>query len=74
MVVKYGLGVETFEATAAAYIAEHTSIPVPNMYACYRYGPIDRDVGDYGTLYDTYLFMGYIEGESLDKLWDTFDS
>lgn len=44
------------------YIAQNTGIPVPKALACYTYGPIDRDPGDYGGLYDTYIFMSLIDG------------
>jgi hypothetical protein len=73
MVVKYGTGASVAEAMAMVHVAKHTSIPIPKVYACYRYGPIDRDLGDYGSLYDTYMFMDFIPGQSLDKVWDTLD-
>lgn len=69
MVVKYGTHVSLIEAKNMLYVAEHTSIPVPTLYAAYAYGPLDRDVGDYGSVYDTYLFMEFVEGENLAKAW-----
>lgn len=51
------------------------NVPVPKVFACYTYGPIDRDVLDYGSLYDTYIFMGFVEGRSLDYMvWDSYDA
>ncbi|GAQ39457.1 uncharacterized protein AtWU_07745 [Aspergillus tubingensis] len=34
----------------------------------------NRDVDDYGSLYDNYIFMSYVEGQRLDKAWDTYNS
>lgn len=31
------------------------SVPVPKVYAYYTYGPVDRDIDDYGSLFDTYM-------------------
>ncbi|KAF2125864.1 phosphotransferase enzyme family protein [Dothidotthia symphoricarpi CBS 119687] len=69
VVVKYGTHASLIEAKNMLYIAERTSIPVPKLFAAYAYGPLDRDVGDYGSVYDTYIFMEFIEGEDLGKAW-----
>ncbi|KAJ5436987.1 hypothetical protein N7445_007872 [Penicillium cf. griseofulvum] len=49
-----------------------TGVPVPKVFAYYTYGQIDRDAGDYGGLYDTYIFMSFVAGETLHTAWDTF--
>ncbi|KAH8424146.1 uncharacterized protein LDX57_001900 [Aspergillus melleus] len=33
----------------------------------------NRDIGDYGSLFDTYIFMDFVEGQTLDKVWDGYD-
>jgi hypothetical protein len=53
------------------HVAQNTGVPVPKVFAYYTYGPIDRDDGDYGGLYDTYIFMDFVTGETLDIAWDT---
>ncbi|EHA23978.1 hypothetical protein ASPNIDRAFT_127766 [Aspergillus niger ATCC 1015] len=30
--------------------------------------------GDYGSFYDNYIFMSFVEGQSLNKTWETYDS
>jgi len=74
MLVKYGTHVSLIEAKNMLYVAERTSIPVPKLFAAYAYGPLDRDVGDYGSVYDTYIFMEFIEGEDLGKTWEKYTS
>lgn len=38
------------------FVKQNTeTLPVPEIFACYTYGPIDRDIGDYGSLFDTHL-------------------
>ncbi|GLA67827.1 hypothetical protein AtubIFM55763_000076 [Aspergillus tubingensis] len=64
--VKFGSHVTLHEA--------EKTVPVPKTFAYYSYGPIDRDVDDYGSLYDNYIFMSYVEGQRLDKAWDTYNS
>ena len=49
------------------------TVPVPKVFACYTYDPISRDIDDYGSLYDTYILMSFVEGQSLDKAWETYD-
>lgn len=74
MLVKYGTHVSLIEAKTMSFVAERTQIPIPKLYAAYAYGPLDRDVGDYGSVYDTYIFMEFIEGEDLEKSWDKCSS
>ncbi|KAK6336334.1 hypothetical protein TWF696_001895 [Orbilia brochopaga] len=72
--VKYGCGVDVKEAITMEFIAEHTSIPVPKVHAVYTYGPFDRPEFDIVDEYDTYIFMDYIDGETLEKDWENQDS
>jgi hypothetical protein len=51
------------------YVAERTSIPFPRLFAVIAYGPLDRDVDDFGSVYDTYIFMELIEDDDLGKSW-----
>ena len=74
IVVKFGPDINIIEAKNMVYVAQHTTVPVPKVFAYYTYGPIDRDVDDYGSLYDTYIFMGFADGQTLDMAWDTFDA
>lgn len=69
MLVKYGSHVSLIEAKNMLYVAENTSIPVPRLFAAYAYGPLDRDLNDSASVYDTYIFMEFIEGEDLEKSW-----
>ncbi|KAJ6263578.1 hypothetical protein Dda_2142 [Drechslerella dactyloides] len=71
--VKYGSRLEVKEATTMIFIAEHTSIPVPKVHAVYTYGPFDRPDFDAVDEYDTYIFMDYIDGETLEKAWENLD-
>lgn len=50
MLVKYGTHASLIEAKTMRFIAEHTSIPIPKLYAAYLYGPLNRDIDDTGTL------------------------
>lgn len=74
MVVKYGLIVTTIEAQSMMFVAEHTkSTPVPKVFAYCTHGPLDRDPDDYGSQFDTYIFMSLVEGQTLDSAWDSYD-
>ncbi|KAL4961130.1 kinase-like protein [Aspergillus stella-maris] len=74
VVVKYGTHVTATEAKSMLFVGENTpTLLVPKIFAYYTYGPIDRDIDDFGSLSDTYIFMSYIDGQSLDKVWDTYD-
>jgi effector-binding domain-containing protein len=74
MLVKYGSHASLIEAKNMLYVAERTSIPVPRLFAAYAYGPLDRDVDDFGSVYDTYIFMEFIDGEDLGKSWGKYTS
>lgn len=74
MLIKYGSHASLIEAMTMSFIAQHTSLPLPKLYAAYSYGPLDRDVDDFGGLYDTYIFMDFVEGETPEKAWDNYNS
>lgn len=74
VVVKFGSHVTVNEARNMIFVEQNTeNVPVPKVFACYTHGPICRDVDDFGSLYDTYIFMSFVEGESLDKVWELCD-
>jgi hypothetical protein len=50
MLVKYGTHASLIEAKNMLYVAERTSIPVPRLFAAYAYGPLNRDVDDFGSV------------------------
>ncbi|OQE38602.1 hypothetical protein PENCOP_c008G00964 [Penicillium coprophilum] len=56
------------EAKNMIHIAEKTRIPVPNVFACYTYCPTDIRI-----FYDTYIFMDFIDGDTLHTVWNTSD-
>ncbi|OJZ90526.1 hypothetical protein ASPFODRAFT_56812 [Aspergillus luchuensis CBS 106.47] len=69
VVVKFGSHVTLHEAKSMVFVGQNTeTVPVPKIFAYYSYGPIDRDIEDYGSYYDNYIFMSYVEGQRLDKL------
>ena len=74
IVAKFGPDVNIIEAKNMIHIAQNTGVPVPKVFACYMYGPIDRDPDDFGGLYDTYIFMSFIPGETLHAAWDSFST
>lgn len=74
MLVKYGTHASLVEAKNMLYVAERTSVPVPRLFAAYAYGPLDRDVDDFGSVYDTYIFREFIEGEDLGRSWGKYTS
>ena len=51
------------------YAAQKQLCPLKD-FAYYTYGSIDRDIGDYGSLYDAYIFMSFVDGETSDKAWE----
>jgi hypothetical protein len=67
MFVKYSTYTSLIKAKNILYIAKRTSIPVPRLYTAYTYGPLDRDVNDFRSVYDTYIFVEFIEGKDLGK-------
>lgn len=74
VVVKVGADIGVNEAKAMIYVARNTNIPVPKVFACYTYGPIDCDPED-GCRgdYETYIFMSFIEGVTLHQVWTSYD-
>ncbi|KAI2820995.1 hypothetical protein CBS63078_1696 [Aspergillus niger] len=75
IVVKFGPHVTLTEAKNMVFVEDNTrTVPVPKVFAYYTHGPFNRDADDYGSLYDTYIFMSFIEGQSLDRVWETYDS
>jgi hypothetical protein len=74
VVVKFGAHVKTIEAKNMIYVAQNSRVPLPKVFAYYTYGPIDRDIDDYGSLYDTYIFMSFIDGKTLDDSWESLDA
>lgn len=73
VVVKFDPHVTATEAKSMVFVSEKTMVPVPKVFACYSYGPIERDVEDYGSLFDTYIFMSYVEGQMLDTVWESYN-
>ncbi|KAJ5251114.1 hypothetical protein N7489_001524 [Penicillium chrysogenum] len=69
--VKFGPHINIIEAKNMIYVAQNTGVPVPKVFAYYTYGPIDRDPDDFGGLYDTYIFMSYVAGETLYEAWNS---
>ncbi|CAP91569.1 Pc13g05000 [Penicillium rubens Wisconsin 54-1255] len=68
MVVKYGPHVTITEAQSMIFVAEHTkATPIPKVFAYCTYGPLNRDIDDYGSLFDTYIFMSLV-GTYMDEL------
>lgn len=74
VVVKFGPRVAVTEAKSMIYVAQNSmKVPVPEVFAYCTYGPINRDVEDYGSLFDTYIFMSFVDGQPLDTVWDAYD-
>lgn len=72
--VKFGFHATLSEAKNMSFVGQNTeTLPVPKIFACYSYGPIHRDIKDYGSLFDTYMFMSFVEGQTLDMVWETYD-
>ena len=60
-VAKYGLQVDLGEGRNIIYVAEHTSTPVPRVYALFQDPESKRN----------FIIMERIHGQSLDKAWLT---
>ncbi|KAF2422858.1 kinase-like protein [Tothia fuscella] len=73
IVVKYGDDVSMIEATTLEFLAKHTSIPVPQVCAAYTYGPFEDRDQEFSLKHDTYIFMDFINGQTLDKEWSNLD-
>lgn len=74
VVVKFGPFIDTVEARTMMHIAKETHIPVPTVFACYTYGPTNRDIRHYGSRYDTYICMSFVEGKTLEAAWGSCDA
>nr|POE61857.1 hypothetical protein CFP56_73161 [Quercus suber] len=75
LVVKYGSHVKVTEAESLLFLEKNApNIPVPRVQACYLRGPYNnRDPDDFGSLYDTYIVMTFMEGQCLDVVWNDLD-
>lgn len=74
LVVKYGAYVKVEEAETLMFLEEKApGISAPRLHACYTMGPFNRDPDDFGSVYDTYIVMTYIEGKSLSGVWSSTD-
>jgi aminoglycoside phosphotransferase (APT) family kinase protein len=74
LVVKYGDAVQLVEARSMEFVAKHTSLPVPHVYAAYTYGPFEERDEESFSKYDTYIFMEFIDGQTLEKEWPSLDN
>ncbi|KAF5244720.1 hypothetical protein FAUST_2237 [Fusarium austroamericanum] len=64
-VMKYGVEVKPIEAQNMLYVAKHTSLVVPKVYAIYQ-GKVECGV-------ITYILMQYMPGKTLKDLWPELD-
>ncbi|RMZ89672.1 hypothetical protein DV736_g3119, partial [Chaetothyriales sp. CBS 134916] len=55
------------------FLAENTTIPIPKIHSVYLYGPVKRTLDD-EVLYNVYIFMDFIEGQTMEKQWDRYDT
>lgn len=60
-VIKYGLQTDLTEGQAMVYVARHTSVSVPRVYALFE----DEATGK------KFIIMERIQGRSLDQIWST---
>jgi hypothetical protein len=70
MVMKYGDSVHMSEARTLEFVRHHTSIPVPQVYAAYTHGPFEERDEEWASKYDTYIFLDFVEGQTLENEWD----
>src|ERR1700753_1740379 len=70
--IKYGEDVHMNEEKALEFVSKHTSVPVPKVLAAFTYGPIQREE-EGGCDFDTYIITEYLEGQSLDKEWNSLN-
>jgi hypothetical protein len=73
LVVKYGDNVQMNEAVTLDFIGRHTSIPIPRVYAAYTNGPFEDRDEEWSSKYDTYIFMEFVEGQTLEQEWGLLD-
>ncbi|KAJ0140963.1 Uncharacterized protein HZ326_16162 [Fusarium oxysporum f. sp. albedinis] len=64
-IMKFGRNVRPIEANNMLYVAKHTTIPVPRVYAIYQRKENKKTI--------TYILMEYIPGKSLVDLWCDID-
>jgi hypothetical protein len=69
MVMKYGDSVHMSEARTLEFVRHHTLIPVPRVYAAYTHGPFEERDEEWASKYDTYIFLDFVEGQTLEKEW-----
>jgi hypothetical protein len=73
LVVKYGDSVQMNEALTSDFVGRHTSTPIPRIYAAYTHGPFEDRDEEWSSKYDTYIFMEFVEGQTLEKEWGLLD-
>ncbi|KAM0288946.1 hypothetical protein ACHAO9_006454 [Fusarium lateritium] len=66
-VIKYGTLVAPIEAHNMLYVAQHTAVSIPKVYAIYqRYDERKKKIA-------TYIVMQYVQGKTLVELWGNLD-
>jgi hypothetical protein len=80
LAVKYGVKVKFREAQNMLFIEQHTTIPVPKVYAVYscqalnKFGdPVKPASKQEGDPICTYIFMDLVAGTAIDEIWETWD-
>ncbi|KAI0548658.1 kinase-like domain-containing protein [Xylaria curta] len=63
-IVKYGKEIDFAEGENMLIVLQHTSLPIPKLYAMYRHEPSGNNV----------IIMENIEGEVLSKCYDNLDA
>ena len=71
-VVKRSIKITPVEARTMLFVKEKTSIPIPKLYAAYEYKCAQGDPTNAQRLAGTYLFMEYIQGDTLENVWGTY--
>ena len=67
--VKFGSHVTVVEAKTMLFVSQNTrTVPVPKIYAYYTHGPIDRDVEECGSAFDTYILGALLRVRLLRRL------
>ncbi|KAI9849020.1 MAG: hypothetical protein M1837_005911 [Sclerophora amabilis] len=66
--------VSIVEAKTLKFLAQKKISRVPKLLAAYTFGPLNRKIEDHGSLYDTYIFTEFIEGETLETMWPSYDN
>jgi len=80
LAVKCGVKIEFKEAQNMLFIEQHTTIPVPKVYAAYSCKVLDSSGNPPPPSSKpeddpvcTYIFMELVVGTTLDKIWDRWD-